>query len=587
MKSEDEHLQDTALDTNAIPHHDDRAAPVVDPGTPRYVVGELLGRGGMGEVVRARDARVDRDVAFKRLRTADPAPDEIARFLREARIQARLDHPAVVPVHDLGVDDQGRPFFTMKRLVGTTLADRLVQEPALQPLLRAFVDVCLAIDFAHGRGIVHRDLKPANIMLGDYGEVYVLDWGLARDLRRAAGASSVGRLPTDTEHTGTGAFLGTPGYMAPEQIQDAASVEPAADIYALGAILFELLAGAPLHPRGHAALASTLDGVAGSPAAVATTRAVPPELDQVCVAMLAREPAQRPTARQVADKVQAFLDGDRDLARRRQLATDELARAQRAFAADSRAEAMQAAGRALALDPALGGAAELVGRLMLEPPAEPPPALAAELRATEAAHVRAHARSARFTYSPALLLVPLAWWNGVRNPSLIAAFVALAVVLSLAVHRLARQTAATTREIAIYVLGTGVLVALMTRVCGPLMLAPVLACTVFMSCVTYPSIARQPIVAVIAGIAGWLVPCLLEAVGALSPTWAIEGDRVISQSAALALGGPPTIALVFGGTLVILAVGGYQALALSRGQLEAQRQLTTQAWQLRQLLPDR
>src|SRR5262245_24735311 len=153
------------------------------PLAPRYVVGGVIGKGGMGEVRAARDVDIGRDVAVKRMRAGDPAPGELARFVREARVQGRLDHPAIVPVHELGVDDDGRPYFTMKRLAGTTLAEILGRDDAAahRPrMLRAFVDVCLAIEFAHARQVVHRDLKPANIVLGDYGEVYVLDWGVAR-----------------------------------------------------------------------------------------------------------------------------------------------------------------------------------------------------------------------------------------------------------------------------------------------------------------------------------------------------------------------------------------------------------------------
>src|SRR5688572_14723008 len=132
----------------------------------RYIVGKELGAGGMGEVLLARDQQIERDVAIKRMRvTATPAA--VARFVREAKIQGRLDHPAIVPVHELATDPEGRPFFVMKRLTGTTLADLLVSPtpPSRQKLLRAFADVCLAIEFAHARGVIHRDLKPANIML--------------------------------------------------------------------------------------------------------------------------------------------------------------------------------------------------------------------------------------------------------------------------------------------------------------------------------------------------------------------------------------------------------------------------------------
>jgi serine/threonine-protein kinase len=157
--------------------------PIVgDPTTtkvspPSYEVLEVIGKGGSGEVRLVRDRKIGRSVALKRLRTEHPTRDEIDRFLREAKIQARLDHPAIVPVYELSFDSAARPYFTMKRLAGTTLGDSRAK---LQRHLRAFVDVCQAISFAHARGVVHRDLKPSNIMLGEYGEVYVLDWGVAR-----------------------------------------------------------------------------------------------------------------------------------------------------------------------------------------------------------------------------------------------------------------------------------------------------------------------------------------------------------------------------------------------------------------------
>ncbi|HMG52084.1 MAG TPA: serine/threonine-protein kinase, partial [Kofleriaceae bacterium] len=172
---------------------DSRPAPTGE--RERYRFGEVLGEGGMGEVLLAHDDHIGREVAVKRIRASEPTAEELSRFLREARVQGRLEHPAVVPVHDLAVDRDGRPFFVMKRLSGTTLLELLGRLRAgrhdddaavRRRMLRAFADVCLAIEFAHSRGIVHRDLKPANIMLGDFGEVYVLDWGVARALIEAA-----------------------------------------------------------------------------------------------------------------------------------------------------------------------------------------------------------------------------------------------------------------------------------------------------------------------------------------------------------------------------------------------------------------
>ncbi|TMQ08989.1 MAG: serine/threonine protein kinase, partial [Deltaproteobacteria bacterium] len=225
--------------STGLPPEDDDAPPIALDG---YAIGELLGRGGMGEVVLAHDEHIGREVAIKRMRWADPGVDAETRFLREAKIQARLQHPGIVPVHELGRDADGRPYFTMKRLAGTTLFQLL--GGSLRPLLRAFVDVCLAIEFAHEHGVIHRDIKPTNIMLGDFGEVYVLDWGVARVLDEdGSGHPSVRDIVTMEGETQVGAVMGTPGYMAPEQASDAKRVKKPADVFAMGATLYAILAG--------------------------------------------------------------------------------------------------------------------------------------------------------------------------------------------------------------------------------------------------------------------------------------------------------------------------------------------------------
>src|SRR4051812_12695278 len=191
--------------------------------TERYKILSRLGKGGMGEVMSVRDTNIGREVALKRIRKADPSDRTIDRFLREASIQGRLEHPAIVPLYDLGRDASGQPFFTMKKLTGTTLSkllDANTPDVTLQRLLRAFAEVCLAVEFAHVRGIVHRDLKPDNIVLGDYGEVYVLDWGVAKVIGEAdefADVASGSSEDNEALATLPGMQVGTPGYMAPEQ----------------------------------------------------------------------------------------------------------------------------------------------------------------------------------------------------------------------------------------------------------------------------------------------------------------------------------------------------------------------------------
>jgi len=216
--------------------------------TDRYRVLRRLGKGGMGEVMAVRDETIGREIALKRIRRNDPSERMVARFLREAAIQGQLEHPAIVPVHEIGRDSKGLPFFTMKKVAGTTLAKVLDGDRSgysRQRLLRAFVEVCLAIEFAHKHGVIHRDLKPDNIVLGEFGEVYVLDWGVAKvigeaDIEPDTIGSGPGE-PTIDRTTIPGTPIGTPGYMAPEQAHGFLDVDGRADVYSLGCVLFEIL----------------------------------------------------------------------------------------------------------------------------------------------------------------------------------------------------------------------------------------------------------------------------------------------------------------------------------------------------------
>src|SRR3569623_1872458 len=226
----------------------------------RYRVHRRIGKGGMGEVMLARDEQVGREVAIKRMRAANPSQRAIARFLREASVQGRLEHPALVPVHEIGRDSDGLPFFVMKRVTGTPLI-KLIEDQTfvLQRVLRALVEVCWCIELAHVRGIIHRDLKPDNIMLGNFGEVYVLDWGVAKVFGEEDVWSDVGSGSGSGVHaTAAGTASGTPGYMAPEQERGSADIDGRADVYTLGCLLFDLLAGETLHPRGFQGLESAL-----------------------------------------------------------------------------------------------------------------------------------------------------------------------------------------------------------------------------------------------------------------------------------------------------------------------------------------
>ena len=550
-----------------------------------YVFGEVIGRGGLGEVVIAHDLRVGRDVAIKRLRTSHPSAEEAARFLREARIQARLDHPTVPPVYDLGTDDSGRPFFTMKRLAGVTLSE-LMASPVgnRQRLLRAFTDVCLAIEFAHSRGIVHRDLKPSNVMLGDFGDVYVLDWGLARVVGEAV--AEVQHDDIDSLEIREPDLLGTPGYMSPEQLQKAAEAGRPADIYALGAILFEVLAGEPLHPRGPTALQSTVSGdVVTSAAKRRPDRTVPPELDAIASAMVAMDPTARPTARKVAERVEAYLDGDRDFARRRTMAVDLVWSARAALNEGRSAEAMSASGRALALDPESAEAAELVSRVILTPPLEPPAELRAALDEHEHGAVRRHARGAIVAYFALASFLPIAIWNGVRRWDIVLAVFGSALVMSVAAWRIYRKPNRSLAEMIVYAIGNALLVLGMARLAGPFTFVPALACVVIMSSMAYPPFIVRPwLLITIVGV-GFLAPIFLELSEVVSRTWEVKNNELISHAGALKLEGVPTTTLLIASSLAMIVVAGMFAARFYRLGRDAQRQLVTQAWHLGHLLP--
>jgi serine/threonine-protein kinase len=550
---------------------------------PGYQLGEVIGRGGMGEVVVARDEHIAREVALKRLRGAQPSPDAVARFLREARIQARLDHPAIVPVHQLGTDERGQPFFTMKRLAGQTMRDRLVAGAPMQALLRAFVDVCFAIELAHTRGIVHRDLKPSNIMMGDYNDVYVIDWGVARDLaepRDAGGAAASDSSPGQTE---AGALLGTPGYMAPEQMRGQ-DIGTAADVYALGAVLFEILAGEALHPAGPGAFASTLGSPTASPAQRRPDRAIAPELDAVCIEALAEEPARRPSARVVGERVQRYLDGDRDLEHRRALAEQQLALARAALASADparRTEAARAAGRALALDPESTEAAQLVTQLIIEPPRELPPELVESLEQEERDLDRARSRRAAIAFASIFLCAPFLPLVEITSWTRLAAVGAACVLMAMLGWMNWRITRVPLLALLVTNLGFA---AVFSQLASPFVLMPMVVCGQILAISTTRWIGEHGGVFRLWVIAVLLAPFVLEWLGIVPGTWHVTHEGLFTYSALTNTHGDAAIAGVIGGQLCIgLVVAGY-GLTIARARRQAQRRAHIQAWHLQRMM---
>ncbi|MBL8914135.1 MAG: serine/threonine protein kinase, partial [Archangium sp.] len=281
-------------DTGPEPDRGAHEQAFATPAATRYELHDLVGSGGTAEVHLAFDRRLGREVALKRLAGND-ADGSAARLEREAWMTARLEHPGIVPVYDAGCGPDGRRFYAMRLVRGQSFGDVLAAATTFQQrlaLLRRFLAVCHAIAFAHDRRIVHRDLKPANLMLGEFGDTVVVDWGLAVDL---------------THDAPTASAVGTPGYMAPEQARGE-PVSERSDVWALGAILCELLTGAPLISARSAAESEARARTLASPFG----DDFPAELRAVAAKAIAFDPAGRyPSAGALAADLEAFLDGRR------------------------------------------------------------------------------------------------------------------------------------------------------------------------------------------------------------------------------------------------------------------------------------
>jgi WD40 repeat protein/tRNA A-37 threonylcarbamoyl transferase component Bud32 len=299
--------------------------PMEVPG--RYERRELVGEGGQARVRRAVDLHLGRDVALKEMKTSPTGavdPSAAMRFLREARVTGQLTHPNVVPVHDLAQDDDGGVYYSMRLVRGRSLQDALREAedlPARMDLLGHFLDLCHAIAYAHSRGVVHRDLKPGNVMVGEFGETVLLDWGLARvkgqaepDTQRVD--DSLGPMQSDVFETLAGVAVGTPAYMSPEQARgELDAVDERSDIYSLGAVLHHLLAGSP--PVQAATVEEALRQVRRGELASLNEACpeAPPELVAIAGKAMQLDRADRyASARDLAAEVQAWMTGSRVLA---------------------------------------------------------------------------------------------------------------------------------------------------------------------------------------------------------------------------------------------------------------------------------
>ncbi|MBI2920597.1 MAG: SUMF1/EgtB/PvdO family nonheme iron enzyme [Planctomycetes bacterium] len=321
----------------------------------RFQLGPELGRGGLGRVLEATDRDLGREVAVKLV--LDDLPAHLsARFAREARLTARLDHPNIVPIYEFGevagADGRKRLFLAMKRVRGRDMGavlrglafggDAMRQVWSRARMLGAFQNVCQAVAYAHSKGVIHRDLKPANVMLGDYGETFVVDWGLAREKGEADEEPAAGpprrvhdALTGSSRLTMAGQVLGTPAYMPPEQAAgNLKDLDEKSDIYSLGGILYEILALRPPYEGKTApdVLAAVRAGRLDPPSKRAHPAAgpVPPELDAVVLHAMAVRPEDRHTsALDLARDVQRFLEGIAERERRAREAKERAAEGRR------------------------------------------------------------------------------------------------------------------------------------------------------------------------------------------------------------------------------------------------------------------
>ncbi len=314
------------------------------PGT--YLVQHEIAHGGMGTVLLARDLTLGRDVAVKVLHSCPlERPSLVRRFLEEAQIGAQLQHPGIAPVHEIGITARARPFIAMKLVQGSTFAERLAADRATPQgraaLLRVFGQVCDTVAYAHARGVVHRDLKPSNVMVGAFGEVLVMDWGIAKarggpDAENDSTDSATAEPfePVDTMRGGepghasvAGSILGTYAYMAPEQARGQIErVDARADVFGLGAMLCEILTGRPAHrsKRGEDLHAAAVRGDVTEALAALSAADVPQELAHLARRCLATAPDDRPPdARAVAQCIRAHELAHAEHARAAELAAVE------------------------------------------------------------------------------------------------------------------------------------------------------------------------------------------------------------------------------------------------------------------------
>ncbi len=578
----------------------------------RYLERSVLGEGGMGRIHLSHDTRVGRDVAMKVLRQRYAKhPDTVARFVREARIQGQLEHPSIVPVYDLARTPDGRICFTMKRVHGKTIEQIIdglnakdkvfVENYPRRKLLRAFTAACLAIDFAHSRGVLHRDLKPSNIMLGDFGEIYVLDWGLSKvsGLPDLLGERPVA-LPRDSgTDTLDGAVLGTPGYMAPEQARgETATMDARSDVYSLGAILYEMLALQPLHARGTVSgmMNSTVAGADGRPSFRSPQRSIPSELDAICVKATQLNKEHRfGSVRELHDAIERYLDGEQDLKLMREMAqaharaaevAAEYALAGGPNAKEERVRALREVGRALALDPSHPEAQRVLLKLLATPPRELPEEERLAMQHEEEDSGRFTASMSGWLHLSFVITTGLVIAMGIKSTAALLLYALVSAITAAVGFLSARGYVSQGYRLFANVISGTLAIGFMSTMFGPLFLIPGLAAmsTMAASFSTPTRGARALVIGI--GVLAVVVPLALELGGLLPPSYEFrDGYMLVLPRMHYFSPGATLLFLSYVGLGHIISISILMG-RLNEARLAAIEKAHKQTWQLKQLVGD-
>ena len=544
------------LETLADP---EGAGSVLSDMDSRYAIGNEIGRGGMGKVLECRDALVHRDIAIK----INKKHSGDNRFLREARLQGQLEHPSIVPIYDLGTTKGGEFFFTMKRVRGQTFKKLMRQSAREYPFRRALSDfgrVCEAVAYAHKRCIIHRDIKASNVMVGEFGAVYLIDWGVAKQLSDGTkDDADSAELPGDQSLTQTGRMIGTPAFMPPEQ--RVGKSDHRSDIYSLGLMLGALLEREEVPP---------------------------PELLAIVEQATQEEPDLRQQeVSEIYAAIERYLDGDRDALRRTELADRSLASVetildQEAMTRDDYEEAMRNVGRALALAPGHKAAVGAFVRIMERQPDQPPPEVLEKLTESREIARAVMGRRLVFAYCAIFLLLPMFHLAGLR------AWPALAVVVgtwsfTIFIVAIARRKDRVREERMVpEMICVNLACATISLITGWLVFLPMLVVLCGGGFAMWIRRSRRWLILAF-GAASTVIPAVLLRAD-LIPEFLLANPEWSIAKMGLELSTTTTVALL-GAALAALAVAiqvfGAIGDILERSELE----LHMRAWQLRKLAP--